>query len=243
MKGWLRYLRSSFSARLSLWVTGIVTAIYVVSLYLLFQFSLTFKDDSLENIMQTLIEADYNRLLWMAFLIVGVGLLLLLVVCRFLIDRNLKQLDQLAETVRHINEHHTEGRQTSGFHQEPEIWNERKDEIGSLQRSFLTMQKMLTGKINEIHQKTDDLKDRQKELELAYERAQEDQRVKTAFLRNVSQQIVEPVSSIHTLITTIAANYQDLSGDDLSRIRAEIISQTNEITFLIDQKLIISQRT
>jgi methyl-accepting chemotaxis protein len=239
MKRWLQYLRSSFSARLSLWVTGIVAAIYVVSLYLIFQFSLAVKDDSLESIMQDLIEADYNRLLWIAFLVVGVGLFLLLLVCRFLIDRDMKQLDQLADTVRRINDHHTK----EGLSQEPMTWKERNDEIGSLQRSFLTMQQTLAGYINEIHQKTDDLKYRQLELKAAYELSQEDQRVKTAFLRNVSQQIALPVSSIQNLISTIAANYQDLSEEELGRIRAEIVSQTNEITLLIDQKLIISQQS
>ena len=236
-------MRNSFSARLSLWVTGIVTAIYVVSLYLIFQFSLTVKDDSLESIMRMLIEADYNRLMWFAFMVVGVGLLLLLLVCRFLIGRNLKPLDLLAETVRRIIEYHAEGGQDSGLNQESVIPGERKDEIGGLQRSFLTMQQTLSGYIDEIHQKTDTLKQRQMELEVAYERAQEDQRVKTAFLRNISQQIAQPVNAIHTLTTTIATDYQNLSEEDLSRIRSEIISHTNEIIILIDQKLITSQQT
>ena len=243
MKGWLRHLSNSFSARLSLWVTGIVTAIYVVSLYLIFQFSLTFKDDSLESIMRTLIEADYNRLMWLAFLVVGAGLLLLLLVCRFLIDRNLKPLDLLADMVRRIIEHHAEGRQESGLNQETVIPGERKDEIGGLQRSFLTMQQTLSGYIDEIRQKTDTLKQRQMELEVAYERAQEDQRVKTAFLRNTSQQIIQPVNAIQTLTTAIATNYQNFSDEDMSKIRSEIVSHTNEITLLIDQKLITSQQT
>lgn len=243
MDRWLRNLRNSFSARLSLWVTGIVTAIYVVSLYMIFQFSLTVKDDSLESIMRSLIEADYNRLLWLAFMVMGVGLFFLLLVCRFLIDRNLKPLDLLAETVRRIIDHHAEEGQGSGLNQEFVIPRERKDEIGGLQSSFLTMQQTLSGYIDEIHQKTDTLKQRQMELEVAYERAQEDQRVKTAFLRNISQQIVQPVNAIQTLTTTIATNYQNLSEEELSQIRSEIISHTNEITLLIDQKLITSQQT
>ncbi len=50
-----RYLRSSFSAQLSLWVTGFVTVIFVVALTLLFRFSLSVvKDESLEQNMQVL---------------------------------------------------------------------------------------------------------------------------------------------------------------------------------------------
>ena len=50
-----RYLRSSFSAGLSLWVTGFVTAIFVVALTLLFRFSLSaVKDEALEQNMEVL---------------------------------------------------------------------------------------------------------------------------------------------------------------------------------------------
>ena len=50
-----RYLRSSFSARLSLWVTGFVTAIFVVALTLLFHYSqAVVKDESLEQNLQVL---------------------------------------------------------------------------------------------------------------------------------------------------------------------------------------------
>ena len=50
-----RYLRSSFSARLSLWVTGFVTAIFVVALTLLFHYSqAVVKDESLKQNQQVL---------------------------------------------------------------------------------------------------------------------------------------------------------------------------------------------
>ncbi len=242
MKKWLRYLRSSFSARLSLWVTFIVTAIYVASLYLLFQFSLTVKDDSLESIMHSLIEADYQRLIWVANLIVAAGLLILLLVCRLLIDRNLRPLDTLAENVRYISERSTPGSMTP--EQPLRIqYQGRKDEIGGLQVSFLTMQQTLDGYISEINQKTNTLKLRQKELESAYEHAQEYQHVKTAFLRNITQQLIPPVSTIHSLTTTIANNYQELSEEEIGRIRSEILLHTNEITLLIDQILSASQQT
>ena len=105
------------------------------------------------------------------------------------------------------------------------------------------MQQKLADYINEINQKTDMLKQRQRELENAYERAQEDQRVKTAFLSNITQQLIQPVSDIHTLTSTLATNYHDFSIEDMNRMRAEIVLYTNEITLLIDQKLITSQQS
>lgn len=60
----LQYFRRSFSARLSLWVTGFVTIIFVVALILLFRFSLAVaQDESQERIMQVLehaaLQADH----------------------------------------------------------------------------------------------------------------------------------------------------------------------------------------
>ena len=234
MKRFLRYLRSSFSARLSLWVTVIVTVIYVVSLYLIFQFSLSVKDESLVSIVQTLIEADYKRLVWVANLTVIVGLFLMLLACRLLIDRALKPLDTLAHNVRNLSDNYFgETKSVSG----------RKDEIGGLQTSVATMQKTLAGYIGEIQQKTEDLKQRQHELEEANKRAQEDQRVKTVFLSSMTRQIGIPVSGIHQLTTTLADNYQELSLEEMSRIRSEILSHTNEITLLVDQQLMFSQQS
>ena len=310
MKRWYQYIRYSFSARLSLWVTGIVTAIFVITLYLMSRFALTVvKDESLESMKLSLentvmrartdsIEqvvaqmshifphgqcilqkqnekrkfdesgyrpiihegedayefyvpfknteqviiyicpeatmlTDYKHLLKLAFLTVAIGLLLLLWACRMLIDKHLRPLDQLERNVRHISKNNFE---------EAIQHVERKDEIGGLQNSFSTMQHTLADIIHEIHQKTETLRQRQQELETAYERAQEDQRVKSSFLRNITYQLIQPVSTIHALTTTISVNYLNLPHNEMSRIRTEIISQTNEITNLIDKKLITSKQ-
>jgi succinate dehydrogenase hydrophobic anchor subunit len=63
----LQYIRHSFSARLSLWVTGLVTAIFVVALTVFFRFTMSVDtDESLEKIMQmlenTALQADHELL-------------------------------------------------------------------------------------------------------------------------------------------------------------------------------------
>lgn len=78
-----RYLRSSFSARISLWVTGFVTAIFVVALTLLFRYSLAVvKDESLEQNMQVLEHAALR------------------------VDRMLHQTEMTAETASWMIRHH-----------------------------------------------------------------------------------------------------------------------------------------
>jgi len=236
-----RYLRSSFSARLSLWVTGFVTAIFVVALTLLFHYSqAVVKDESLKQNQQVLehaalrvdrilhqaevtaqipygqcflqglsglyrlenggyrqlqvygrniyhyycpfkntdwgmamlcperdIMADYNRLQITGFIVMAVVLLLLLLLCRIVIDRNLKPLDLLSAKVRRISQNHFD---------EPIPINNRQDEIGELQRSFSTMQQSLASHLNEMHQKTSALQERNQALQTAYERGRDDER-------------------------------------------------------------------
>ena len=101
---------------------------------------------------------------------------------------------------------------------------------------------MLANYLGEIRQNTEALRQRQKELETAYERAREDQRVKETFLTNVTRQIAQPVNSINVLTNTICNDYQVLSEHELSRIRDVIMSYTDEITELIDETLISSQQ-
>jgi len=51
----LHYIRSSFSARLSLWVTGFVTVIFVAALALLFRYSIAVvTDETVERNRQIL---------------------------------------------------------------------------------------------------------------------------------------------------------------------------------------------
>ena len=228
MKRWIQQLLSSFSARLSLWVTGIVTAVYVVSLYLLFRFSLSVRDESLDTIMQSLLKADNERLLWEAVLIALVGLFLILLACRLLINGTLKPLDTLADNVKRLS--------NNNFG-ESIPYDGRQDEIGSLQESFSTMQQTLANYIHEIHQKTETLKQRQQELEAAHERAQEDQRVKTAFLQTITQQIAQPVGAVHALSIKVGNDYQTLTKEEMSQICSEMMAYTNEITRLNDQQL------
>ena len=76
---------------------------YVVSLYLLFRFSLSVRDESLDTIMQSLLKADNERLLWEAVLIALVGLFLILLACRLLINGTLKPLDTLADNVKRLS--------------------------------------------------------------------------------------------------------------------------------------------
>lgn len=178
------------------------------------------------------IMADYNRLQTTGILVMIAMLLLLLLICRLVIDRNLKPLDLLSLKVRRITQNHFD---------EPIPTNNRKDEIGELQCSFSAMQQALASHLSEMHKKTAELQDRNAALQAAYERGLEDERIKTAFLSSISEQIIAPVNDIYADTDRLSDSYQGLTKEEMSRLQQQISAHIDTITSLIDQTLITSQ--
>ena len=178
------------------------------------------------------IMADYNRLQITGFVVMAVVLLLLLLLCRIVIDRNLKPLDLLSAKVRRISQNHFD---------EPIPINNRQDEIGELQRSFSTMQQSLASHLNEMHQKTSALQERNQALQTAYERGRDDEHTKTAFLSRISEKIMQPVNEIHAATDRLNMRYQSLTKAEMSELQQQISVHSETITSLIDHTLIKSK--
>lgn len=176
----------------------------------------------------------FYRLLTTAIIGAVIALLLLLFVCRKLIDGNLKSLDLLSETVRHMSNNQFD---------KPIPNLGRKDEIGELQLSFAKMQKALKSHIDLINQKTDTLKQQNEELQSAYERGREDERTKAAFLSQTTEKFMQPVNAIGAAVERLCSQYQNYSKEEIEAIQAEITLNTKEVTDLIDQMLVTSQST
>lgn len=170
----------------------------------------------------------YYRLQTIALIAMAVVLLLLLFICRKVIDRNLKSLDRLSDTVRHLSENHFD---------KPIFYGGRHDEIGELQRSFSLMQKALAEHIREMHQKTDTLTQRNVELQEAYERGQEDERAKALILDNVTGQFLPSVQAISAATTRLSTHYQDFTNQEMTSLKMEITAQSEAITTLSDKML------
>ena len=179
------------------------------------------------------IMADYNRLQTIGIIVMVVVLLLLLLICRLVIDRNLKSLDLLSAKVRRISQN---------YFDEPIPTNNRQDEIGELQRSFSTMQQALVSHLGEMHQKTEELQNRNDALQAAYERGLEDERTKTTFLSTISARIMVPVNEIHSA-TDRLIHYQDLTKEEMNCLQQQISAHSETITSLIDRTLLTSQST
>lgn len=147
---------------------------------------------------------DYNSLLYYVLGIAIVGILLLFMLSRWIIRRQLMPLQTLSETAQCIAE-------GVGFRDAryevrgTEVRGGQKDEIGRLQDNFMLMQRSLAKNIGELEELTETLRERGEGLRRAYVEAQKADRMKTAFLHNMTNQMIEPSNAINACVDELVA--------------------------------------
>lgn len=164
---------------------------------------------------------NYYRLLFVVIVIVVVSLLLLLAYCRTVTHRQLKPLRQLSAKAQRIAEGEFYDDSGDGQGQEPAVASEGLDEVGRLQKNFQQMQQALAQHIGELEQLTSTLKERGERLEEAYERAKEADRMKTAFLHNMTNQMMVPVDTIFESAQRLASDDKVTAAHDSAVIQAQ----------------------
>ena len=121
--------------------------------------------------------------------------------------------------------------------------SKRRDEIGQLQRSFSKMQHSLSDYISRIHRSTEMLTQRNEELLKASELAKEDNRMKTAVLNNMTDQMVRPVDIIAAESDLIRQEYKNYSEEEMAKHVDRMLASTEDVTSLLNQLLDASQNT
>ena len=162
-----------------------------------------------------------------------IGLILLLFFCIFIIRRNLRPLKQLALSAQQISE---------GEYEKPVADSRRRDEIGHLQHSFSMMQKSLAEYIGKMRQSNATLTERNRELLHANEMAKEADRVKTAFINNMTDQMAEPVSIIAAESDLIREGHKHFTAEEMTAHVDKMVENTELITRLLNQLLDASQQ-
>ena len=176
----------------------------------------------------------YYRLQNNLLFITIVGLLLLLFFCVFVIRSSLRPLKQLGQAAERMSEGHFE---------EVVPDSSRRDEIGQLQRSFFKMQRFVSEYIGKIRHSTEMLTERNEELLKASEMAKEDDRMKTAVLNNMTDQMVQPVDVIAAESDLIRKEYKNYSEEEMAEHVDRMLACTEEVTSLLNQLLDASQNT
>lgn len=174
---------------------------------------------------------DYNRLLYYALLIAVLGLCLVYVLCWVYTHRQLLPLQMLTESVQRI---------AKGNFSEPIPDSRQQDEIGRLQDNFQQMQQSLGQHISELNQMTSTLEQRSENLRQAYQQAKEDDRMKVAFLHNMTNQMLVPANVIEQDVKALFDESQQKSAKMVSRLVQDIEYQGQNITELLNSMLKVS---
>ncbi|MBO4906372.1 MAG: HAMP domain-containing protein [Bacteroidaceae bacterium] len=130
---------------------------------------------------------EYNDLIYYVFAIAAIGLFLLFMLCRIILHHQLKPLLMLTEQAQRI---------ALGKYDEPVPDSSQEDEIGRLQDNFQQMQQSLASHITELEQLTTALEKDGESLRVAYIHAQKADRIKTIFLHNMTNQMIDPSDAI-----------------------------------------------
>lgn len=185
---------------------------------------------------------DYNDLHFYVLAIALVSILLIYLFCRLFIHRQLLPLRMLSEKAQLI---------AKGQYDEPIPESRHKDEIGRLQNNFQQMQQSLAVHIGELEQLTEQLQERDKGLHEAYNQAQKADRLKTVFLHNMTNQMIDPSSAIDKAVVVLCGINSDDPGDHTSYSTTENTSQLiddiqangNTITELLNNLIRLSDET
>jgi methyl-accepting chemotaxis protein len=129
----------------------------------------------------------------------------------------------------------------AGDFSHPVVVSKRRDEIGSLQKSFHAMQQAIISKIDEIQQHSQKLNKQKETLFAAYDRTHEAERIKTVFLHNVTSQLVEPVNGISDIVNNIKTNHDTLKQKDISQMAKQMQTYTNTIINLLHEMIKVSE--
>ena len=173
---------------------------------------------------------DYNRLLYIVLAIAVVGLLLLLILSHAVIHRRLLPLRMLARSAQRI---------ADGHYDEPIPDSRQQDEVGRLQNHFKNMQQSLAVQVGELQRSTAELNEQGEILHAAYEQAKEADRVKTAFLHNMTNQMTKPMAAISADVEKLVED--DRWKPESAPVVDDIQQQGGAITELLDNLLEDSQ--
>ncbi len=170
---------------------------------------------------------DYKQLAYYVIAIAFFGLLLLYVFCRYYVHQQLKPLNMLTEKAQLI---------ANGNYDETIPDSHQEDEIGRLQNNFQSMQQSLATNIGALHKLTTQLQARGEELREAYQKAQKADRMKTAFLHNMTNQMTAPSEAIAKDVEALRSGEEQ----DLKALTDDIEAQGHSIATLLDNLIHLS---
>ena len=174
----------------------------------------------------------FTRMCTIVILVAIAGLLVLWLLCRFIMNRQLRPLRMLTQSAQLISE---------GQYVETIAESRHVDEVGTLQNHFRQMQQALSTHIGELNRLTSALREDGDELERAYKQAKEAERMKTAVLHNMSSQMLRPANAISDGVEALSTRFSDMNQEEVETLVNQIEQEGQEATQLLDQLLSASR--
>ena len=170
---------------------------------------------------------DYNNLTYYVLAITIVGLLLMFLLSHAVIKSRLKPLIMLTAQAQHI---------AAGNFNEPIPDSRHIDEVGRLQGNFQLMQRSLATQIDELESLKNTLYQRCEGLRQAYDEAKKADRMKTAFLHNMTNQMMAPAEAIENDVQQLCSQ----SERDTTQLVSDIQEKGKTITELLKNLISMS---
>ena len=169
------------------------------------------------------IYARYNSLLTTVWIIIGIGLLLLMLFCYLIVRHAIQPLSQLDLAARRI---------AGGQFDVPLSESPRRDSIGRLNNSFVSMQQSLAESVANIQHVNAELEQQNEELTRAYQLKLETNRQKTTFIQDMYHQIRTPLNIISGFTQVLSENLRMLPADEVADITTRIKESAADISRL-----------
>ena len=174
---------------------------------------------------------EYVKLLYYVMAIAIIGLLVMFILSRFIMHRQLLPLKLLTASAQRI---------TEGKFDELIPESHHTDEISYLQDNFRMMQQSLAVNIGELEQLKTTLQERGEGLKKAYNAVKNADRMKTAFLHNMTNQMISPAEQIERDVATLCdcatspkvtgelADSIQKNGKSITKLLNDLISMSEE---------------
>ena len=166
----------------------------------------------------------FNQLFYIVLVISILALVVFFVLCHLFVRWQLKPLRMLTHSAYRVAE---------GNYDEQVPYTDREDEIGQLQYRFRKMQQSLESRVNHLKQLQESLKDQGDILEKTSEQSIENDRMKSAFLHYISNQMIVPGDLIDKSVVKLCNNYRNANLKDIEQEMNVIKQQSATILKLL----------
>lgn len=170
--------------------------------------------------------ARYNHLLVIVWTIIAIGLVLLLLSCFQIVHRAMLPIRQLDEQAKHIAE---------GRFDEPLPESYRKDSVGRLTNSFISMKHSLAESVDSIRQYNDKLQEQNDRLTRAYQLKLETNQQKVTFIQDMYHNIRTPLNIISGFAQLLKESHQTLLVEEVEDITARMKESADEMSHLANK--------